>query len=127
MRSCIQALGMEIALPKTLTQMKKRLEEAMNEAHEAEEIIPLMKEVIARFELVPDDLFETGTPESKVGIRKTSRVDQPSGGETSMYRDAHGNTWVGKGRRPKWLIEALERGKTLEDFLPRGRRLRSAK
>ena len=75
---------MEIALPKTLTQMKKRLEEAMNEAHEAEEIIPLMKEVIARFELVPDDLFETGTPEFKVGIRKTSRVDQPSGGETSM-------------------------------------------
>ena len=43
MRSCIQALGIEIALPKTLTQMKKRLEEAMNEAHEAEEIIPLMK------------------------------------------------------------------------------------
>lgn len=118
---------MEIALPKSLTQMKKRLEEAMNEAHEAEEIIPLMKEVIARFELVPDDLFHTGTPESKVAPRKTSRVDQPSGTETGMYRDAHGNTWAGRGRRPKWLTEALEHGKTLEDFLPRERRLRSAK
>lgn len=118
---------MEIALPKTLTQMKKRLAEAMNEAHEAEEIIPLMREVITRFALLPDDLFETGTPESKVNARKTSRVDQPSGSETSMYRDAHGNTWAGKGRRPKWLIEALELGKTLEDFLPREKRLRSAK
>lgn len=26
-------------------------------------------------------------------------------------------TWPGKGRRPKWLIEALKNGSKLEDFL----------
>lgn len=39
-------------MPKTLTQMKKRLEEAMSEAREAEEIIPLLKEAITKFDLV---------------------------------------------------------------------------
>lgn len=48
-------------MPKTLTQMKKRLEEAMSEVREAEEIIPLLKEVIAKFELEPADLFEATT------------------------------------------------------------------
>lgn len=118
---------MEIALPKTITQMKKRLEDAMNEAHQAEEIIPFLKEVIAKFELVPDDLFEAGTVESRVTSRKTVRTTPVSDSGRGMYRDAHGNTWAGKGRRPNWLIEALERGKTLEDFLPREKRLRSAK
>ena len=42
-------------MPKTLTQMKKRLEEAMSEAREAEEIIPLLREAITKFDLVPDD------------------------------------------------------------------------
>lgn len=43
----------------TLIQMKKRLQEAMNEASDAEEIIPLLKEAIAKFELMPADLFDT--------------------------------------------------------------------
>ncbi|MDP0929870.1 H-NS histone family protein [Paracoccus onubensis] len=27
-----------------------------------------------------------------------------------------GQTWAGRGRKPKWVIEALETGKTLEDL-----------
>jgi DNA-binding protein H-NS len=120
---------MEIALPKTLTQMKKRLEEAMSEAREAEEIIPLLKEAITKFELVPDDLFEMGAGRfgTKLAPRKTLQRDSPSESQTGVYQDAEGNTWAGKGRRPRWLNEALERGKTLEDFLPRRKRLQSAK
>lgn len=32
------------------------------------------------------------------------------------YRDQAGNTWAGRGRRPKWLVAALADGKRLEDF-----------
>lgn len=32
------------------------------------------------------------------------------------YADENGNTWFGKGRRPKWLNDALAAGKTLADF-----------
>lgn len=87
-------------MPKTLAQMKKRLEDAMTEATEAEAIIPLIKQAIVRFGLEPDDLFDGDSSETT----------------TALYRDAHGNTWGGRGRRPTWLNEALASGKTLEDF-----------
>ena len=34
--------------------------------------------------------------------------------------DAFGNTWVGMGKRPQWLRDALATGKSLEDFLVNG-------
>lgn len=32
------------------------------------------------------------------------------------YRDAHGNTWSGRGLQPLWVRDALRRGDTLEQF-----------
>ncbi|MBP0621204.1 H-NS histone family protein [Cupriavidus sp. LEh25] len=34
----------------------------------------------------------------------------------AKYANEHGKTWSGKGRRPKWLTDALATGKTLADF-----------
>lgn len=118
---------MEIVVPRTMTQMKKRLEEAMNDAYEAEEIIPLLKEVIAKFELVPGDLFEVAALETKAVPSLPPPSPKPLSSQMDMYQDDQGNTWGGKGRRPNWLNDALEHGKRLEDFLVRGRRLRGAK
>lgn len=33
------------------------------------------------------------------------------------YRDENGNTWSGRGLKPKWLSSALDSGRKLEDFL----------
>jgi DNA-binding protein H-NS len=33
------------------------------------------------------------------------------------YRDSDGNTWAGRGARPRWLVAALKKGKKLENFL----------
>jgi DNA-binding protein H-NS len=33
------------------------------------------------------------------------------------YRGPDGETWTGRGLKPKWLQAALEEGKKLEDFL----------
>jgi DNA-binding protein H-NS len=32
------------------------------------------------------------------------------------YRDQSGNTWSGRGLKPRWLTAALEAGGLLEDF-----------
>jgi DNA-binding protein H-NS len=32
------------------------------------------------------------------------------------YRDGKGNTWTGRGEKPKWLREALEAGRSVEEF-----------
>ncbi|WP_159402782.1 H-NS family nucleoid-associated regulatory protein [Acidovorax sp. MR-S7] len=107
--------------------MKKRLEEAMHEASEAEEIIPLLKEAIAQFDLEPDDLFEQRPETSKRPASDAAKGRAAASQAKAVYQDADGNTWAGRGRRPTWLNEALERGKALEDFKLGGARLRKAK
>src|SRR6266480_7990496 len=33
------------------------------------------------------------------------------------YRSRSGETWAGRGARPKWMVEALKKGKKPDDFL----------
>ena len=33
------------------------------------------------------------------------------------YRSQSGETWAGRGVRPKWMVEALKKGKKMESFL----------
>jgi DNA-binding protein H-NS len=33
------------------------------------------------------------------------------------YRSPSGETWAGRGARPRWLVAALKRGKRIDDFL----------
>jgi DNA-binding protein H-NS len=33
------------------------------------------------------------------------------------YRGPSGETWAGRGERPRWLVAALKGGKKLDDFL----------
>ena len=48
------------------------------------------------------------------------------------YRDPSGETWAGRGARPRWLVAAIKRGRKLDDFLidksaRKGRRKRRSK
>jgi DNA-binding protein H-NS len=33
------------------------------------------------------------------------------------YRSPSGETWAGRGGRPRWLVDAIKGGKKLDDFL----------
>ena len=33
------------------------------------------------------------------------------------YRSPSGETWAGRGARPRWMVEALKKGKKIESFL----------
>ena len=58
--------------------------------------------------------FATGaaSPKSEGAKAKTSKK-KPS---KIAYRDEAGHTWSGMGPRPRWLKEALDAGKTLEEL-----------
>ena len=48
------------------------------------------------------------------------------------YRSPSGETWAGRGAKPRWLVAAIKGGKKLEDFLidksaRKGRRKRRSK
>jgi DNA-binding protein H-NS len=36
---------------------------------------------------------------------------------TPKYKGPNGETWAGRGARPRWLTGAIQAGKKLEDFL----------
>ena len=38
------------------------------------------------------------------------------------YRSPSGETWAGRGARPRWLVAAIKRGKKVENFLIKRRR-----
>ena len=45
---------------------------------------------------------------------------KPEGGTSrpvaAKYKDGSGNSWSGRGLKPKWLTAALAAGKKIEDF-----------
>ncbi len=49
-------------MPKTFAEMKRRLEQAIIDAEEAEELLPLLREVIVRYEISAGDLFPAADP-----------------------------------------------------------------
>ena len=40
-----------------------------------------------------------------------------AGKPVAKYRHTDGSTWTGRGLKPRWLVQALEDGKTLDEFL----------
>ena len=36
------------------------------------------------------------------------------------YRSPSGETWAGRGARPRWMVAAMKKGKKMESFLIKG-------
>jgi len=51
------------------------------------------------------------------GAARRGRKPSMKGAGVPKYRSPEGETWVGRGARPRWLSSALKEGKTLDDFL----------
>jgi DNA-binding protein H-NS len=50
-------------------------------------------------------------PKGKSGKSMKGRKVPPK------YRSPSGETWAGRGVKPKWMVEALKKGKKMESFL----------
>src|SRR5262249_38602027 len=59
----------------------------------------------------------------RMGVVGGARVVRGGGGALKgrkvppKYRSALGETWAGRGAKPRWLVAAIQRGKRLDDFL----------
>jgi DNA-binding protein H-NS len=76
-------------------------------------VINEIKTLMAQHGLTVADLTTT----SKRGSSSASAEKEPSK-VAIKYRDPDtGSTWTGRGLKPRWLVAALENGRSLEDFL----------
>ncbi len=79
-------------------------------SQEAAGVVARIKEAIATYGLTRQDLF-AGEP-SAVKPKSTTKKSS-----VAKYIDGKGGQWVGRGKRPTWLRDALAAGKKLEDFV----------
>lgn len=62
-------------------------------------------------------MTEYGLSLADLSSRGPAAPRKASGKVAPKYRDpATGNTWSGRGLKPTWLREAIESGRSLEDF-----------
>lgn len=121
-------------MAKTYEQLQRQIAALQAQAEklrrkELDEVIGRIREAIVFYGLTADDLGLGSKPASKrrtgrAAAKRRGRGNGAAGGAarsaktaaTVLYRDENGNTWVGRGKRPQWLRDALAAGRSLEDF-----------
>ncbi len=112
-------------MTKTYAQLVKQIESLSAEAEKArkkeiEGVIGRIREAITVYNLSAEDLgfAPRAKPGPKPGAKKRGRKPGKAAKPAAAvkYRNENGDTWVGRGKRPAWLRDALAAGKKLEDF-----------
>jgi DNA-binding protein H-NS len=110
-------------MTKTYAQVLKQIGSLQQEAErlrrqEVDGVVERIREAIKHYGLTAADLgLARGKGAAKPAAKKTrARRKGKAGAATIKFRDDQGRTWVGRGKRPQWLRDALAGGKTLEDF-----------
>lgn len=118
-------------MAKTYAKIQEQIAKLQREAtllrdKEVRGVVGRIKEAIAHYELTAQDLFGTPTGARKAATQKpksgprevTSKKGAARGKRVPVkYRDDAGNTWTGRGNKPRWLVAALADGKKLEEYL----------
>ena len=119
-------------MAKTLGQIQQQIAKLQREAEsirkrEISGVIARIRTAIDHYGLTAQDLFGAQA-HGNGAARKVRRMAEPDGRSARAsnprkgqpvpvkYRDENGNTWAARGNRPRWLVEALKSGKSLEDF-----------
>jgi DNA-binding protein H-NS len=111
-----------------IEELKKQAEKTRKE--EFSSIVKAMKKEIADYGITAEDLGLSTRGTTKRG-RKGAAATKKSGSKprakrastgskvAPKYRDDAGNTWTGRGKQPKWVVAAIDSGRTLESMLIR--------
>jgi|SRR3954449_10280088 DNA-binding protein H-NS len=91
-----------------IAQLRKQAEELRNQ--ERAGVIEELRKKIAEYGLTATDLKLS----ARAGKKSVSAAPAKS---AAKYRGPTGETWSGgRGRKPRWVTEALAAGKSLSDF-----------
>lgn len=91
--------------------LRKQAEELRN--HERASVIEEVRRKIAEYGLSAADLKLA----TRGGGTKRSSAAPAAAKGVAKYRGPSGETWSGgRGRKPRWVVEALAAGKSLSDF-----------
>ncbi len=104
-----------LAKREELSRQAAEIERRLKEAQRAEKlkVIAQVKELMAANGLSVADL-ELGGKRAGAGVGRSAIAGTKV---APKYRNSEtGETWTGRGLKPKWLQNAIAAGKNLEDF-----------
>lgn len=97
----------------TYLELMEKAQKLMAEAEqvrqkEVDDVIADIRQKMNAYGLTAQDIGGSASPRKRSAAAKTKAV---------KYRGPNGETWGGgRGRKPKWIQEALAKGKKVEDF-----------
>jgi DNA-binding protein H-NS len=94
------------SLTKQIASLQAQAEALREE--EKRGVVSRIREAIKAYDLTAQDLFARPA--------KTASA-KPAKASGALYSDGNGNSWNGRGPRPRWLREALDSGRTLDEFV----------
>lgn len=112
-------------MAKTYEQLQREIERLQALADkarrkEASEVIERIRQAIEHYGLTAEDLgLAPAKRRAAAKKRGRARAARKAGAKPVAevrYRNEAGLTWVGRGKRPQWLRDALAAGHTLEEF-----------
>lgn len=110
-------------MAQTYSQIQRQIEALQRQAErlktsEVAAVVERIKVAISHYGLTAEQLgFGSGnasSAKSKPSLKKAAGTSK--GASPAAYADDNGNTWGGRGPRPKWLRDAIAGGKSLEEF-----------
>ena len=105
----MRQINLEKLSLKELQELELRVEKAIAEARlkESSELKAEIEQMVADRGFTMSEIFATkrGSPKGRMVAPKYANPEDP------------GQTWTGRGRKPNWLVEKLEEGAELDDFL----------
>jgi DNA-binding protein H-NS len=98
----------------TYQELKAKAEQLLREAEEVrvreiQGAIDDIRQKMAQFGLTLRDI--------EPGVSGPRRSSSGKGTKAkAKFRDPAGNTWSGRGKRPKWLTDAIAKGHRIDEF-----------
>ena len=76
-----------------------------------------LRDAIASGKKLEDFAIGAAGPASGAEHAPKPKASRRKKGSVARYQDGAGNTWSGRGRKPKWFTDALASGKTADEML----------
>ncbi len=109
-----------IDLQNQIASLQKQAEEIRSKEFQA--TIVDIRQKMSAFGITLKDLQAT-KPKGKPGRKAKAAVDKPlktkkiAAVVAAKYRGPNGETWSGRGLKPKWLVALIAQGNRLEQYL----------
>jgi DNA-binding protein H-NS len=105
------------SIVKQIETLKAEAEKARRK--EVDGVIGRIRTAIDAYQLTAADLgfgVKASGPKKAAAKTKVRRKGAAKSAIVVKFRNDSGGTWGGRGKRPQWLRDALNAGKTLADF-----------